>query len=577
MKLNKNITLKSGLIKKNEKWSGNILIGASVTVLEGVQVVVEPGTIIKFANKDVSVNNERDQKLDFLFSKFNIEREQYTGNPSIIVYGSFFVVGKKDNNIHIGNCSWNGHIFIAKNGWCKFKYVEIKYSFGLIFDFNAKNSKIESCLFEQCFFGIVNFSKIIVKQSVFRFNVYGILAYERCITFNNALYENLKHGIIIESASKSYIVSNYLFLNNNAIGCKQSLKILTKDNILYGNSLGISILNSSDIRIANDIFLNNNIGLKVAGNSADVYIGNCLYSNSQIYILDESCVEVYESLVIICNVAITCSERTNVFISKSNFFDNKVNFMLFDNSCVEVLDSKSYTFNINVILCGQSFLSVDKSIFDSKNCLYVCCNNSFLNICDSEIKGQDFLYSDFFSEILLKNNFIDVHNFIKMFDCSNVYLYKNNIHIYNDGIISNDCNYIFVEKTNISIDIGAFLDLKNDEIIYINDSNIKGLFCKSFYNCNLRIKNSSIENKYNYIEIFNNVCVKFENTKIEGDILVNGTSNIEVKNSNVGSISVAGFSILNIEKSYVKGNILNISDIGELNFKNSVITGNIIN
>ncbi|GAB1401826.1 hypothetical protein MASR1M68_07370 [Elusimicrobiota bacterium] len=577
MKLNKKIILKSGLIEKNEKWSGNILIDASVTILNGVKVVVAPGTVIKFTNKDVSVNGKQDHKLDFLFNKFNIEKEQYQKRPSINVYGSFFVAGQKDNIIRIGNCGWDGHIFIAKNGSCKFKYVDIKYSFGLIFDYNAKISKIENCLFEQCFFGVVNFSKVIVKNSEFRFNIYGIASYDKCITYNNILYENLKCAIMINSPKKSYAVSNYFFLNNDALNYTQSSEAFIKNNILYCNSSGFSVSDSSGMRILNNIFFNHDIGLQITGNSFDVHINQCIYSGSAIYVFDESAVEIHNCLVVVCDVGIKCREQTKVLISKSNFFDNKVNFMLFDNSCVEILESNSYSFNINIILYGQTSLFSNKSNFDSKNYLYLNFDNSLLDISDSQIKGQDFLHSHFFSEAFFKNNVTDVHNFIKIFDYSNVFLEKNNINIFNDGIISHDHNYIFIKETNIFIKTCALLDLKNDEVVIVNDTRIKGLFCKSLNNPNLQLKNSSIEERYNNIEIFDGVYVNIENTHIEGDVSVNGTSSITVKNSATGSISVAGLSSLIIDKTSVKGNILSVRDSGDLDFKDSTVICNMIN
>ena len=161
------------------------------------------------------------------------------------------------------------------------------------------------------------------------------MAYEKSIIRNNILYENLKYGIMIESLKKSYIISNYLFLNNYGLACKNSIGILTKNNILYCNMLAISFFYSSYVNITNNIFFNNNIGLNIAGNSFNIYINRCLYSNSPVYILHESIVYINSSLFIICYVGIIASEQTKIFVDKSNFFDNKINFKIGRASCRE--------------------------------------------------------------------------------------------------------------------------------------------------------------------------------------------------------------------------------------------------
>ncbi|MDD4166736.1 MAG: hypothetical protein PHN29_06905, partial [Endomicrobiaceae bacterium] len=564
MKLEKCYVLKSGLISKDEKWSGNILVDGNITILKGITVKVEPGTIINFANKNSEAENEENQKVNFLFDEFDIEKERYSRKISINVYGSFFIFGEKNNRIKIGNCNWNGYIYAAKGSCCEFRHTIFQYCFGLILDGNSEIFKIYSCLFEQCFFGVVNFSKIIIKKSQFRFNYHAVVSYVQSIISDNIFYENIKNSIVLKSLLNSYIVSNHFFLNNNALVCIQSRKIFIKENILYFNYYAISVLNCYDLRIFKTIFLNNYIGFKSEGNSEKIFINECFYSNSVINIFDESSIEFHNNLSINSNVAIICCGRANIVLFDTEIFDNKVGLILFDNSTANLSNSKINSFNINVLLRSETSLFADNTQFDSKNFIYLCFNNSILDIINSEIKGQDFLYSNFFVEVFLKNNFINVHNFIRIFDFSNIFLGQCSIKIFNEGIISNGRNSISIDNTEIVIDRGALFDLKNDEIIKLNHATIKGCFCKTFYGCILEIQNSTILDKNNNIEIFHNVDINIKNSSIKSSFITNGIANIDINDSFIDSLSVSGLSNVKLKDCEIKGKAVNVSESGEL-------------
>ena len=96
-----NINIKSGIILKDETWQGNILISDDIIIPKGVSVVVEPNTNIIFKKQSRNKLFNKKYKLNYLLNKFNLSKESYTDKISISVYGSFFAIGNKKENINI--------------------------------------------------------------------------------------------------------------------------------------------------------------------------------------------------------------------------------------------------------------------------------------------------------------------------------------------------------------------------------------------------------------------------------------------------------------------------------------------
>ena len=119
-----NINIKSGIILDDENWTGNILISDDIIIPKGVSVVVTPNTSIKFQKKSKNRLFNKNYKLNYLFKNFNLCAEQYINRISIIVYGSFIVIGNKNENINIGNCGWNGVIYSANKEKALSLYIQ---------------------------------------------------------------------------------------------------------------------------------------------------------------------------------------------------------------------------------------------------------------------------------------------------------------------------------------------------------------------------------------------------------------------------------------------------------------------
>ncbi len=563
MKLNKQITIKSGLIKKSEKWRGNIIIDSKLVIAKGAVVQVEPGTIIKFKGQNVEFD-ENIEKIKFLSSEFNASEHEYNKQPCIVVYGCFFVCGKIDNRVGIGNGSWNGYIYIAHGGSCSLKYANIRYSFGLIFDEYSKISKIDLCLFEQCFFGVANFSKTIIKNCEFRFNAHAIVSYSRAIIRKNLFYENIHNAVVFKSASRSYLFYNSMLLNNNAMTFLDSEDIVVKETLQYFNITGISTSNCLNSRILNCYVIDNLTGLKLNENSQKIFIENCFYITSPVYLSDGSQAEIQNSFIINCECGLAAEGVAAAFIFNSKIINNKINFMLSDLSSVRIKESVSSSFSANVLLSDAADFFADKSKLDSINFINISSEHSCFNLQASEVQCQYFAKINSLAEIFLKDNRINARNFIEMFDYSRIFILKNNIKIFDLGFLTRYKNYISIEQSNIAAGNNSLLNLNYGETVIINRSNISGNFAGSIRDGELVINDSAVDNKYGTVEFANSVKLNIENTKFDTNISGNGFSIINFKNSQTGSLFTSGYSCINLHKSSVNSNRIIIKNDSQI-------------
>ena len=93
MQISKDSILKSGVILKDEKWFGNIIIKNNLIIPENVTVIILPGTKIKFISQKIEDNSFIEEKLRFLSNNYSIEYNKHIGKSSIIVYGNLSILG----------------------------------------------------------------------------------------------------------------------------------------------------------------------------------------------------------------------------------------------------------------------------------------------------------------------------------------------------------------------------------------------------------------------------------------------------------------------------------------------------
>ena len=101
MQTKNHVTSKSGVISKDEKWFGDILIEDNVVIAHGVSVTVLPGAKIKFAVKKSYPENKEYSELNGRLHNRNI--------PNIVSVNYIFT-----ENLELKFCSLTDTKFLTK-------------------------------------------------------------------------------------------------------------------------------------------------------------------------------------------------------------------------------------------------------------------------------------------------------------------------------------------------------------------------------------------------------------------------------------------------------------------------------
>lgn len=165
--------------------------------------------------------------------------------------------------------------------------------------------------FDAGYVGIINSSKILVKDVSLSFNGVGVLiAYSlNCTVYNvtvsnnqrgirmiascnnflygNCFFENEWAGVVIDSSTNNTVCKNYIQNNSNGILLSYSLllNIATRDNLLkrnhiYNNSCGARLNYVESNIIEQNDFRGNNVGLFVLSSKKNAFIRNYLKDNN---------------------------------------------------------------------------------------------------------------------------------------------------------------------------------------------------------------------------------------------------------------------------------------------------------
>ena len=194
-------TKREGLIKKDEIWSGEILITNSVIVPEKVTLTIEPGTIVKFKH-------------------YRGYKELWKKVGLIVEGGTIKAIGTPEKQIWFTsdarepiNGDWLG--------------ITLK---------NSKDSEFDYVIVEFGEVGIAQFdSSVSVKNSIIRWaNSEGLYAERSTPVFiNNTLYENGYHEIALEQYNENVQIKNNIFRNKK--GLRWAIHHEKSSSIIEGN------------------------------------------------------------------------------------------------------------------------------------------------------------------------------------------------------------------------------------------------------------------------------------------------------------------------------------------------------
>ena len=565
MQISKDSILKSGVILKDEKWFGNIIIKNNLIIPENVTVIILPGTKIKFISQKIEDNSFIEEKLRFLSNNYSIEYNKHIGKSSIIVYGNLSILGEKNNRVSIGNCGWNGFIFVSSCGKINFKYTDIRYGFGIVLDNNSKLSKINNCLIEQCCIGIASFSKIIIKNNDIRYNNIGVILFDKGLVLSSNINDNLLYGIILQT-NKSYVLNNVISLNSTAVFVFNSFDIKVIDNDINNNICGVIIRKSENIVINNNNN-NNYSSLEVEDDSNNITISGFLIKSSiGISVKHFSNIQVKNLSLILVGNGICTWNNPYVKVIDSNFIENVFNFIAMNNSNIDILNSHCRGNNVNLLLKDEPYINILNSRLNSNNNNIASLGNyAQVNIYKSDIQSNNNVCNlDLYSQMFVYETELVGNKFVELLDNSNVFLQNSNLQMIGNVFLSRGNNFISVSNCNIESKNGKVFHLYDSSILKIEKSKIYSnfRFCEAMDNSNIEIVDSDIGSNDNFLELNNNSSSNIYNTKISNNIGCFLKTNDE-------SVSFIDKCNISLQDSFIKQNLF-----GKFICLNSNINGN---
>jgi len=191
---------KSGILSSNEVWSGKIIIKGDVTVPDGVNLTIQPDTIVGF---DADIKPYK-----------------------LVINGTLYAEGNKDQRITFASLAlepqpgdWIGIIFnkISLNsrlGFCRFMHYNQMTCY-------SDSLKISNCIFNQCKTGLVcKGSSPLVESSEFVNNKVGISCVDDAEPeIRRNLIQANYNAIICDNASPTIIRNQIEYNYQHAIIC----------------------------------------------------------------------------------------------------------------------------------------------------------------------------------------------------------------------------------------------------------------------------------------------------------------------------------------------------------------------
>ena len=176
--------IKSPQIKGQVRWSGNIKVLGDVTVARGARLIIDPGTVIKFATQDLHKSGTDPTRCE------------------LIVKGTLFARGQIDKKIIFTSAAkqpkmhdWYGIKILNFDQPAQFEYVVVEYAYNG-FDIKKCNP--------------------LIRYSQIRYNYNAglrIAVRSRAKLIGNIIQDNGYAGVICETAAEPVLTDNVITKN----------------------------------------------------------------------------------------------------------------------------------------------------------------------------------------------------------------------------------------------------------------------------------------------------------------------------------------------------------------------------
>jgi parallel beta-helix repeat protein len=263
----------SGQITQDERWRGNILITGDVTIPEGVNLTIEPGTTVRFtAQSDDQHGGGDEDQADYEF--FPDDPPAIPANMvSLIVFGSLNAQAPTGQPITFTSSSPSPFV----NDW-----QSIAVEAGGM-------ATLENVIMEYNYWGLqlnTNTSRAIVTDNTFRhIATCGVCTGPHPIAgpivISDNEFSDCRHEAVSTYPSQNITVEHNLFFDNLVGVIAEGNTILIKSNTFRNNEQGIGVINAGNPTIVgNDITQNTFAGIWIWEGSSASVTGNNIFDNA---------------------------------------------------------------------------------------------------------------------------------------------------------------------------------------------------------------------------------------------------------------------------------------------------------
>lgn len=258
---------RSGIIEKDERWSGEITVTGDIVIPEHVRVTVAAGTVIRFNAPSAWNSDEIAGTLAALNREPWIPEKFDAKRCFILVKGVLTISGAQDDPVTVGNEGWGGGIIFLSEQECAIEHARVMHASYAICSLQKARTRI--------------------SRSELTRNVIGLFCLGTAVTSvveKNAVHDNTYGAVLfgseIENAMDVQITGNSMERNARSGIWFSWVDPAVRGNRIVKNDIGINQVSCRGARIENNEIAENRVGIYGNDVISEEIVNNTIRDNA---------------------------------------------------------------------------------------------------------------------------------------------------------------------------------------------------------------------------------------------------------------------------------------------------------
>ena len=491
--------IKTGIIEKNEVWSGEVLIRGDLTIAKDITVTVMSGSRVIYDGGNGFKNPEKEK----LIRNTSIDPdalEKLAEKNFMFVEGRLVAEGKASELVSFEGGGEFGGIVVLQGGYALLDRCAISRACHGVYGQPQSVLDILNCDISENEYGLTGFGTVKIDSNTIHGNVTGI--WISGFNGNNTGIWNTGYD--------GYQISRNIIKDNSKTGiiCS-SVQMLIHGNKISGNDTGINMRIYKEATIDNNEITDNRVGIYSFRSKLLKVTGNRIEGNKGVGILSHlgNCrLEVQNNMIAGSEKTIEMQELSEALIEGNTFSDSGIGLML------------------------QKLVKAKVA------------NNTFRNIAGTAVRCLDL------SESELRDNIIDgAGTGVAALNESRLVIHATEILSRNEAVRCTDVCNVSIEGSKLTAEKEACVTLGKSAVISVRDSTLTGDVGFELIDLStLKAENNTINCVYNGVV-----------SSGQTDLFITGNT-IVCRNS-VGASAIAAYESSRLE---INGNNINSENNG---------------